>query len=44
MLPFFFLIMDLHFLIPEVIAQIFVPTAKLVISRGTKTNEANVEI
>ena len=34
---------DLYFFIPEVITQIFVPTAKLVMSAGIATNEANAE-
>ena len=41
---FFFFIIDLYFLIPDAIAQIFVPIAELVIPTGTQTNEANVEI
>ena len=41
---FFFLIIDLYFLIPAVIPQIFVPTAELVIPAGMVTNEANAEI
>ena len=40
----FFLIFDLYFLIPAVTAQSFIPTAELVISTGTKANEANAEI
>ena len=39
---FFFFIID--FLIPEVIAQIFIPTAELVTSTGTQNNDANGEI
>ena len=35
---------DLYFLIPEVIAKIFNPTAELVIPTGIPTNEANGEI
>ena len=31
----------LYFLIPEVIAKLFVPTAELVISTGTQTDEEN---
>ena len=31
----------LYFLIPEVIAKLFVPTAELIIARGTQTNEEN---
>ena len=41
---FFFLIIDLYFLIPAEIAQIFNPTAELVIPTGTRTKEANAEI
>ena len=41
---FFFLIIDLYFLIPALIPQIFVPTAELVIPAGMVTNEANAEI
>ena len=41
---FFFFIIDLYFLIPTVIAQMFIPTAELVIPTGTQTNEANAEI
>ena len=41
MLLFFFII-DLYFLIPAVIAQIFIPTA--VIPTGTQTNKANAKI
>ena len=40
----FFLIIDLYYLIPTVIAQIFNPTAELAIPTGTSTNEANAEI
>ena len=32
---FFLFIVDLYFLIPEVIAQIFIPTENLVITTGT---------
>ena len=35
---------DLYFLIPPVILQIFNPTAKLAIPTGIQTNKANVEI
>ena len=35
---------DFYFLIPAVIAQIFIPTAELVIPTGTQNNEANAEI
>ena len=39
----FFFITDFYFLIPAVIAQIFIPTAELRISTGTQTNETNAE-
>ena len=35
---------DLHFLILEVIAQIFISTVELAIPAGTPTYEANAEI
>ena len=35
---------DLHFLIPAVITQIFNPTTKLVIPKGTSNKEAKGEI
>ena len=35
---------SLHFLIPTVIAQIFIPITKLVIPTGTRTNETSAEI
>ena len=44
MLFFFFLIVDLYFLIAAMIVTVFIPTAKLVIPTGTQTNEANAEI
>ena len=34
----------MYFLIPAMIAQIFIHTAELVIPTGTPTNEANAEI
>ena len=40
----FLLIIDLHFLIPGVIAWIYNPIAGLVIPTGTATSEANAEI
>ena len=46
-LPWFlllFLIIDLRFLIPAVIAQIFNPTAELAIPAGILTKEAKPEI
>ena len=39
-----FLITDLYLLIPTAIAQIFNPTAELVIPTGAATNEVNTEI
>ena len=44
MLLFFFLIIDLYFLIPAVIAQIFNPIAELVISIRIPSKEVKVEI
>ena len=41
---FFFLIIDLYFWINAVIAQIFIPTAELVMSVGIPTKEAKAEI
>ena len=38
------MIIDLHFLIPLMIAEIFIPTAEFVIPIGTQTNEANEKI
>ena len=40
----FFLIIDLYFLIPAVIAHIFNLTAELAMPTGTPTIEANAEI
>ena len=40
----FFLIMNLYFLIPEVIAQIFNPTAALTMPLGIPNKEAKVEM
>ena len=40
----FFLIIDLYFLIPAVIAKNFNPTAELVIPIGIPTKEAKVKI
>ena len=40
----FFLIIDLRFLIPAVIAQIFNPIAELVVPIGIPSKEAKVEI
>ena len=39
-----FLLINLYFLIPAVIAQILIPTAKLVIPTGTPADEENPEI
>ena len=44
MLPFLFLIIDLYFLIPVVIAQIFNFIAELVIPIGIPTKEAKAEM
>ena len=41
---FFFLIIDIHFLIPAVIAQIFNPVAELIISVWILSKEAKAEI
>ena len=41
---YFFLIIDLHFLIPAAIAQIFGPIAELRIPVGTPNKEAKAEI
>ena len=41
---FFFLIIDLYFLIAAVIIQIFNPIAELVISIGIPTKEAKAEM
>ena len=40
----FFLIIDLYFLIPVMVPQTFILTAKIVIPTGTQTNVANTEI
>ena len=42
MLLFFFII-EFYFLIPAVIAQIFIPTAELEIMTVTQANEVNAE-
>ena len=39
-----FLLMKIYFLIPAVIAQIFVPTTELPTPAGTPTNEGNAKI
>ena len=41
---FFFFIIDLNFLIPAMVAQIFIPTTELIIPIGTQTNDENTEI
>ena len=41
---FFFFIIGLYVLISAVIAQVFNPTAEVVMPTGPQTNEANVEI
>ena len=41
---FFFLIIDLYFLIPAVIAEIYNPIAELVIPVGIPTKEAKAEM
>ena len=41
---FFFLIIDLHFLIPAVIAETFTVVAELAIPTGISTEEAKTEI
>ena len=40
---YFFLIIDLYFLIPAVITQIFNPITELVIPIGMPTKEANAQ-
>ena len=44
MLLFLFVIIDLGFLIPTVIAQIYNPVAELIIPIGTPIKEAKAEI
>ena len=44
LLCFFFLIIDLYFLIPAVIAHIFNPIAELVIPLGVPIREAKADI
>ena len=44
MLFFFFLIIDIYFLIPAVIAQIFNPTAELIMLIGLPAAEAKAKI
>ena len=41
---FFFFIIDLYFLTPAVIAQIFIPNAEITLPTGGQTNEANPKI
>ena len=43
LLCFFFSLIIIDFLILAVITQVFIPTAELVISTGTQTNEVNTE-
>ena len=40
----FFFIIKFYLTVPAMIEQIFTPTAELVITTGTQTNEANAEI
>ena len=44
MLLLLFLIIDLYFLIPAAVTQIFNPTAELVILRGIPAKEAKAEM
>ena len=44
MLFFFFLIVDLYFLIPAIITQVSNPTAELVIPTGIPTNKIKAEM
>ena len=44
LLSFFFFIIDLHFLISAVIAQIFNPIAELIIPIGIPTKETKSEM
>ena len=39
-----FFLIDSYFLIPAVIAKIFISAAEIVIPRGTQINEVNAEI
>ena len=41
---FFFFIIGLYFLIPVIIAEMFIPIAELEMAAGTQNNEANAEI
>ena len=41
---FFFLVIDLYFLVPAVIEQFFNPIAELVVPTETPTKEAEVEM
>ena len=41
---FFFIIIDLYFLIPAITAQIFNPIAELIIPVGIPTKEAKAEM
>ena len=44
MLLLLYFLIDLYFLIPTVIAQIFISTPELVIPTGTQTNEVNAKV
>ena len=44
MLFFFFLIIELYFLIPAVITQLFNPIAEFIIRIGIPTEEANAKM
>ena len=44
MLFLLFYLIDLYFLIPATIAQMFMPTAELVMPTGISTNKVNAEI
>ena len=39
-----FFLIELYFLIPAIIAQMFITTAEILIPTGTQTNEENAEI
>ena len=41
---FFFFIIDLYFLTPAVITQIFIPNAEITLPTGGQTNEGNPKI
>ena len=44
MLLLLFFVIELYFLIPVEIAQIFIPSAELIIRTGPKANEVNAQI